>query len=782
MTQYTFNPIRPADFNDSRRGMAQAGDSFNNGIEALKEVIRGQQGIQKQNYQQGITNNDAAIQANLEKLSSLGALRDADMTIGSLEGQYGKQYTQGAIKSLVDARRGVLQGKAFGTASGVGTETANTSFDRTKGSQAVYDNLLQQGATPEWAMAKSAEWEKNAGVLQNRYNQIKTDNTEKLYSEYGNVPVKSNDEIALRLAAGREKYKDIGGFDENAARELWSSGLKGSQADHSYDQQLVQEGRNTKTYNQGQEGLANKKAVTSALNQYQQTIANGGNPDSSRVGLANGLTGEVKQQFLAMAPEVEDASSRLSETDTLNYNNEKTASDARIQDFSSKGAAMVAALQKERANLGKILSDETMNEVNNYADPNGSAAGIIKGELGNGIRAGIGPNVLGGSSGAGHIEGLVQGLVEEGIEPKIANAMVITAYRMSGEKNTAFTGGKGVNPTAIGESLDSIKSRYASAIVKDKEIATTSAKHALALRLMTNQETDKLNTYQSGLRRENQTGNSAGSVDRNARTISDASIAAEKNSKPITGVYIPEGSLGADNNNTGNLKFANQPGAFKGKGGFAEFKSPEAGQDALERQVALDASRGATIESYLMKASPPSENNTKKLIKDVSGDMGLPAKTPLNGLNQREFAAVIAKWETGTKIAFGTSEADISAAEAKKVLADKIKAEADANGIKSSPTATTADHKPVIDDRTRIVQDAIQKAADKQKAEDEHIKSLRLSEDGRSLWAVKDGKTSRFMVEPEKIINKSIVKDRGGQTLNPKYTEWLRLKSLLNRG
>ena len=78
------------------------------------------------------------------------------------------------------------------------------------------------------------------------------------------------------------------------------------------------------------------------------------------------------------------------------------------------------------------------------------------------------------------------------------------------------------------------------------------------------------------------------------------------------------------NNNPGNLRFANQPGATRGELGFARFNSPEAGIEALRRQVYLDTQgRGLTLSQFINKYAPPNENNTSRYVSYVSQQTGI---------------------------------------------------------------------------------------------------------------------------------------------------------------
>ena len=85
-----------------------------------------------------------------------------------------------------------------------------------------------------------------------------------------------------------------------------------------------------------------------------------------------------------------------------------------------------------------------------------------------------------------------------------------------------------------------------------------------------------------------------------------------------------EGPLSVQNNNPGNLRLAGQPGASEGEGGFAAFATPGQGLNALTRQVVLDTqTRGLSLENFLNKYAPPSENETNKYIEFVERQTGL---------------------------------------------------------------------------------------------------------------------------------------------------------------
>ena len=104
------------------------------------------------------------------------------------------------------------------------------------------------------------------------------------------------------------------------------------------------------------------------------------------------------------------------------------------------------------------------------------------------------------------------------------------------------------------------------------------------------------------------------------------------------------------NNNPGNLKFVHQAGATPGVGGFAHFQTPQDGYRALLDQIHLDARRGYTLEQYITKYAPPSENDTSLYIAQASQALGVDSSTPLSQIDFNKLAAFQARKESGTII------------------------------------------------------------------------------------------------------------------------------------
>ena len=114
---------------------------------------------------------------------------------------------------------------------------------------------------------------------------------------------------------------------------------------------------------------------------------------------------------------------------------------------------------------------------------------------------------------------------------------------------------------------------------------------------------------------------------------------------------IPQASrLSLVNNNPGNLRFAGQNGATQGEGGFAKFPSVEAGVKALTNQIRLDAGRGHTLATFINKFAPPTENDAKQYIAQITKAVGATPDTKLSQIDPQLLTKAMAMKESSTKI------------------------------------------------------------------------------------------------------------------------------------
>jgi hypothetical protein len=87
--------------------------------------------------------------------------------------------------------------------------------------------------------------------------------------------------------------------------------------------------------------------------------------------------------------------------------------------------------------------------------------------------------------------------------------------------------------------------------------------------------------------------------------------------------------------NQGHLMFAKQRGAigvFIRDRDWAAWPTEEEGWQGLMRQIRLDAGRGHTLESFVAKFAPSSENNTARYVANVAAWTGIDPQAKLSAV------------------------------------------------------------------------------------------------------------------------------------------------------
>lgn len=108
------------------------------------------------------------------------------------------------------------------------------------------------------------------------------------------------------------------------------------------------------------------------------------------------------------------------------------------------------------------------------------------------------------------------------------------------------------------------------------------------------------------------------------------------------------------NNNPGNLEFRGQKDATLAPDGrFAKFPTPEAGYNALLRQMRMDQNRDLSVRDFVTKYAPPSENDTELYIKQLTEQLHTTEDTNIKKLNRDALAQFVAKKESSTVVATG---------------------------------------------------------------------------------------------------------------------------------
>jgi len=122
-------------------------------------------------------------------------------------------------------------------------------------------------------------------------------------------------------------------------------------------------------------------------------------------------------------------------------------------------------------------------------------------------------------------------------------------------------------------------------------------------------------------------------------------------------IQIPDGSrIAKSHNNPGNLKYAGQAGATEGepaKGGghWARFETPEAGYEAIRKQIDSDAATGMSVRSFIEKYAPKDDgNDTEAYVAAAAKTLGVDPASPLGEADRGKLQRFVAKKESSTTV------------------------------------------------------------------------------------------------------------------------------------
>lgn len=120
-------------------------------------------------------------------------------------------------------------------------------------------------------------------------------------------------------------------------------------------------------------------------------------------------------------------------------------------------------------------------------------------------------------------------------------------------------------------------------------------------------------------------------------------------------------TIAESHNNPGNLLYAGQPNAVKGqfkginpengaKMYFAKFSTPELGFRGLVKQVMLDQTRKLSLEEFLKKYAPASENDLPAYLAFLEDNVGIKKGNNIAGVDPISLAKAVAKFESQTEV------------------------------------------------------------------------------------------------------------------------------------
>lgn len=110
---------------------------------------------------------------------------------------------------------------------------------------------------------------------------------------------------------------------------------------------------------------------------------------------------------------------------------------------------------------------------------------------------------------------------------------------------------------------------------------------------------------------------------------------------------IPPQTLAFRNCNPFNLRYRGQANSVMGLSGFAKFDTIKNGVLAGYKQILLDARRGHTIYTFIMKYAPPSENNTERYINFITRGLMCNRSTLVSEVNPYKLGLLMMRIECG---------------------------------------------------------------------------------------------------------------------------------------
>ena len=149
-------------------------------------------------------------------------------------------------------------------------------------------------------------------------------------------------------------------------------------------------------------------------------------------------------------------------------------------------------------------------------------------------------------------------------------------------------------------------------------------------------------------------------------------IGAPQSQSPVGDVKVTipntKDNLAYVTNNPGNLRYAGQAGATEYKG-FAKFETPDAGYQALLKQIDIRTRQGETLGEYIRQYAPAADhNNTSAYLKNAIDALGTSETVKLSDLDRSALAKFQIKQESGSSVAPAVQQAAAAPAPARDAV------------------------------------------------------------------------------------------------------------------
>ena len=448
MAQITWRNVNAPSFEGPLEAIGDANEDIISGFDPFKKILTDHQKLQEENFIQQGENVDTGIQANLQKLKSLGELNQAEdagqFDIGTIEQQYGKMANFDKLTKNVAKQRTDLRADALSIASGIGTQAANDGKDITLGSKAVYEDLIAKGADNDWALQQASKWEQGAGVLQNKFNKERKDATDTFLLNTG--PITSPVKIQETIDAGKQQ-----GIKAN-----WDV----------VQQKLTQEMSANRTESIYQRQEANRVALNAFNTDFLKNINNGMDPAQAvQVGAKKAnLNGTQQIAASNMAIGYAEQKQKLKGPQEEMYNQLKLEADSQLTQQQADATAHIDSLKQQLSNVTG-LDENTKTFAEKTVLQDGGMVGEIMKSL---TKTGkVEPSDWWSAlkTSPGTVSSILNNKLQQlrslpGINDVDANSLLWLAYQDSVGDSYGFGGAKGVAPKALDATIRARMRQY----------------------------------------------------------------------------------------------------------------------------------------------------------------------------------------------------------------------------------------------------------------------------------------------------------------------------------
>jgi hypothetical protein len=281
MSQITWKNIAAPEFKGALYGMNRAAETLQGAFDPLDKLMKERKALDEQNFQTGIKNNDRAIAAKLQGIGTLGELNQAEegeMSLANMSDQYGAMFSQDALKTGLNERRGALRQEVFGSGLQAANQAADEGRDLAAGIPVMEQHLRDSGMQPEAIAQYMDKYKQDNAYRNDIYNKDRDAATRDFKSKIGKITNLEELDAARKEAAGmgNQIHQDkVSGFlDKKLDDTRTEIAHNNAQTNFTNTQKaLLEQLTPTQQLEAKKLALQNMEAVQTKNDEYSHTIA-----------------------------------------------------------------------------------------------------------------------------------------------------------------------------------------------------------------------------------------------------------------------------------------------------------------------------------------------------------------------------------------------------------------------------------------------------------------------------------------------------------------------------